>query len=220
MNARSSKVVRSVNLRGIGMPQVLITEMTYRDFGSLAANAQVAYSLNGIFNPRTGVPHQPRYFDQFMNEEWYQKYTVYKVDVEVRFRNVTGSDVVAAVNADTASTFPTALTPTSLFLMGELPYLHSRTLSNPADGGDRHWWTFKASYRPSKLLGITKSKMYSEDNFSGTISANPATQPYFMVGAADNPQDDGLLAVDYEIYLKYYVKLYNNLRDVPVSDNT
>lgn len=217
MNARSSRVIKSLNLRGVGMPQALITEMPYRIAGQLSGNAQKFIALNAIFRPEGSAGHQPRFFDQFMNSTWYSRYTVYRADVEVRFRNQLIDDATVAVNADTAATWPEGLTPATLFQMGELPYVHTKVLTDSSDGGGGHTWSFKASYRPHKLLGITKSKLYGEDDYSGGTTSNPTELCYFMIGAADDPQDNTTVLIDYEIYVKYYVKLWSNKHDVPPS---
>jgi len=215
---RSSRVIKSLNLHGVGMPQVLITQMTYRDYGNLAGNAQVAYRLNDMTNPRTGVPHQPRFFDQFLNGTWYSRYTVYRADVEVRFRNRQSEDAMVATLAEGSdTTFPETVTPAALFLMGELPYLNSKVLTNKDEGGPDHTWTYKASFRPNKLLGVTKATLYADDAFSGSTASQPNRTANFLLAAADNPQDSGAVSVDYEIYIKYFVKLYANQHDAAPS---
>lgn len=109
-NARMSRTVpKLINLRQVGLPRALICQFTYRDYMTFNVNGeQRVYGLNCMFRPKpleSGSAHQPRWYDQLLTENLYQRYTVYRADVEVVFRNASDDDAMMCIYIGTESSF-------------------------------------------------------------------------------------------------------------------
>lgn len=224
-NARMSKTIpKSINLRQVGLPRKLVTQFTYRDYLTFnETNEQRIYGLNCMFKPKLGgnnSSHQPRWFDQLLLPTLYQRYAVYRADVELVFRNANNDDAMMCIYVGTAGNFVGDID--SLFQQGENPYTYTRIVNGNNTGGPDHKVVFRGSYSMSKVLGCKKGAIYTDDRFHALWNYNPV-QPVNLVllgtqdapgGIAeqgevepDPPAETAAPNVKCEVYIKYYAVL-------------
>lgn len=235
MNARMSRSIpKSINLRQVGLPRTLITQFTYRDYMTFSENGeQRVYGLNCMFRPKPLEPgtssHQPRWFDQLLTANLYQRYTVYKADVELVFRNANDDDAMMVIYVGPNSSLTGNIS--ALFQSGENPYTYTRIVNGQNTGGPDHKVTFKGSFKMAKVFGIKKGDVYSDDIFFATYQSNPLNRlNMVLLGTQDAPggiaeeepgaplaTEESNIKVKCEVYIKYYAKLNFQAGNLPGS---
>lgn len=217
LGARTAFVQSSAKFRGIGFPRRLVMELPYRKTrvlttGTGGASDYHTIRLNSLFDPDyTGAGQQPLFFDQVTSTSGlYRNYLVYAADVEIVIRNTSTSDIQAWFVADQVDT-GAGWTPSSVFTYGERPTWHTKMVEAPTSGGPLSVYHFKRRYHMAKIFGITKKKLYSEDDYSAAYNANPSRVAYLTFGASDNPQSGiaGLTA-NVEVYVRYHAVFFGN----------
>lgn len=156
--------------------------VVYSDFGravdpGLASIASYVYSLNGLYDPDiTGVGGQPTGFDQYM--ALYAKYTVLKAKVTCQFMNTdTGYAQVAGCNVAGLST--TSNDPAVYLRNNNMGYKAVETYQSGNATGS---FSFEVD-----IAQLANCNIWTDDAFSGLVSANPANQWYLIIwnGASD-----------------------------------
>lgn len=216
---------KSTRLPMVGFPQTMIAKLRHREYGSLTTGAgglpqYQFYRFNGAFDPRYAVGgNQPRYFDQLCAATLYQSFTVYRTDYRVSFRNRSASDVMVGMSISPSE--GTRWQPGSqaaMYYDAENNLKTVRLLNGVGDGGDKNRTVFKGSYHLAKILGITKSKLYAELQYSGDFGADPAVTPMLAVVMSDDPNEGASgNTVDFEVELVYHIKFWNLAQTVPQS---
>lgn len=219
-NPRSGASAKSVKFPLTGFPKRLVMSLPFRTYGyyttqSLGASDFHTYRLNSLYDPDlTAVGTQPLYFDQITSiSGLYRRYLVYRTDVEVVFRNKASSDVQVWCVTDTVDN-GAAWTPTQVFSYGERPKWHTKMLETPGTGGPLSRHVYRASFHMASVFGITKSKLYAEDDYSAPFNNNPSKVAFLTTGVCDDPyeQTQGLTC-DVEIYMRFHVVFYDNGAD-------
>lgn len=221
-SAMTARAPRVTMIRGVGLGRSMFTQFTarYADTLTVGTSGQAdwdGYRLNGLVPPTVSAgTSRPRYFNQLVSNSLFAKYIVYKVDVEVVFHAENASnDTQGIVWARTETSAPTAFSPSAVFNNGELPYFNTLQLQGKDSGGNASTRRFKATYKPKNLFGVKAGDIFSEVDYHGSAAGNPAEQALLWVGAAAEPTGSAAGdVVQYEIYLKYHCKLYDNAFDV------
>lgn len=199
LSAKSTALPYGVNLgsalhvdRGIGnnralMPARLATKMRYVDKLALYSDnltgrtgTEIPYRLNSLFDPYfLAGGHQPLGYDQVT--PLYQRYKVFKVDIQVAIRGRIGSGApYLAINIRNAA---------STYQLGGLKEL-GEVLEQPAntvmDGG-LLTQTWNKTVWCHEVEGKTFDEYMSEDAYGALISTNPSNTPYMgvAVGTVD-----------------------------------
>lgn len=212
-----------VNIKGLGLPQTLITRLAYRETDALSTGtggtaSLVQFRLGSLYDPYlTGAGGQPRYFDQLCSTTMYKQYLVYRADVTLSLRNRSSSDIMTYVQVRPDATVPSTV-QVDLYHDAELPYSASRILNGVSDGGPANRTVYKFTIRPHLVHGITKSKYYSDPDYSATYNTSPTNATILTFGFADDPNETvAALAGDYELSIVYYVKFFGMTQAVPDS---
>lgn len=151
------------------------------------------FSLNGLYDPNiTGIGHQPLGFDQLMT--MYDHYTVIGARARVNFINnddTTAQTVVLQIK-DTAST---SADLSNVIENGMNRY----TLLGKSGSGSSNK-TLTMNFSTSKFF--TKKALIGDDEYRGTVAANPKEQAYLHVMVAPITGAD-VLDVRFNIEIDY-----------------
>jgi len=134
------------------------------------------FSCNGLFDPNvTGTGSQPLYFDQLM--AIYDHYTVVSSTIEARLIGApaTANQLTFGVYIDD----DTSIVSTSIASLMQRPGAHwtqANTTANTLPPVRSAWSAIKTFGNPMP---------WTDSELQGTVSANPAEQSYFVVGASD-----------------------------------
>lgn len=160
------------------LPYVEATSLVSGVAGVTLAPQQ--WRLNSIFDPNlTGVGHQPYGHDEY--EVFWNKYKVYRVDIEIEFTLPTASSGVYGVVAIQQPGDTYSYTGRSLNTVSEKPFCATIRVPN-ADGGSTKPATFAASYDMATLCGLTKTMFEADQSgYSGLMGSNPAGVPLLSV---------------------------------------
>lgn len=203
--ARKTKPYKKSIPRTVGFPQSHYVKLIYQHNGSfnLAASAlsTSTFNLNSMFDPdQSGVGHQPMYFDQF--SAVYKKYCVYACKVQLSF----------ALGFATNNQFYPSLTV--------LPYVGTFTTTDQQYAAEQKRayhtilipaqrpFSYKGFFRNHQLLGITKAKLMSEDNYSALVTADPVTATRLMIMTQNNDTGTSQPIV-WRAHLTYYAKMFD-----------
>lgn len=212
-----SKSTKKVVKMGQGLPRIMLIMMPYRWAAALTTQVSGGSSFN-VFNMNspydpdyTGAGSSARFFDTFMNTTMFTNYVVYRVDIMVVFRTAasTTDDTMAFVQFNPVA-MAASQAPSTIFADGSAPYYYTRMLSR--FDGDKPSWVFKKSMHLTEVLGISKTKLYGDPNYTGTHTSSPYNKIYMNVGIADDPEDATIsLKVDVEVYIKYHMRCSRNI---------
>lgn len=144
------------------------------------------------------------------------RFVVYGVKVEVTFNNVTGTTpFVVGIYADPNTTDGTTSAVTNMLTEEDVwnsPYVTRRTICNafPGNGSQKR---LKFYIPINKLIGCTKAKITSDDNYSGTFNDNPNIQPAIGVFAVRRiPSGSTFAGVAALIRVTYYTRWMEAVR--------
>lgn len=190
-NTYGSSITIDRPIAGRGaFPNTLFTQLRYSDNLLLNADnltgrtgSDISYRLNSLFDPYFAAGgHQPLGFDQL--SAIYNNYTVYKVDVQVRVVQSSGSSggkTFIAVNRRPS---------TSLYILGGLKtaYEIQEQPGNTVIAGDL-LQTWNDTIWVADVEGKKRSSIFTENSFTGSASTNPTETPYisFTCGTFDEP---------------------------------
>lgn len=203
-----------VRIKGIGPPQSMLMQFTYRDYFQQNNAQSRHYKLNSMYDIKSlgAGNHQPRYFDEFINANMYRQYVVYRAVVEVTCRNMQGNDVMSVFYVGLGTVIPGFSTsPELTFQNGELPYFTTIVLNDTDAPGARR--TFKGDYKPATVYGVKKGDVYTDDIYRNFYNQDAAGPIYLNIGSREEAPgaaagDDGTqVAIRYEVYIRYFVKL-------------
>jgi len=173
--------------------------MTYHEINfinapSLTTAGAYVYSANGLFDPNvTGTGHQPMGFDQLM--PMYDHYTVMGAKITVNWDNASGVGIFGAIQI---SDSPTPLTaPGQIVENGVITY---GTITSSVQNKCQ----MVATVGIEKFMG--RPGILTEDDFRGSVAANPVEQVYFIIYAW---QVAGLssVPVNFDVLIEYAVTL-------------
>lgn len=187
-------------------PDSYFVKLPYTETFNISAASYVDTIFRGssVYDPYfTGTGHQPLGYDQLV--ALYGKYTVMgcKVQLTVMSTNsaVTGSDVQFSIVASNDSGGFV-----SYDLVSETPYNKTRYIGN-ASTGPR---TISSYYSSAKILGVSKQKLVSDDEFSAAYNTNPNHNWYIHFFISDLTADN--LICTYKVKLIYYVKFWDRVK--------
>lgn len=170
------------------VPARLYTKMRYVDNFQLTADnltgltgTEIAYRLNSLFDPYFAAGgHQPLGFDQIT--PLYQRYKVYKVDIQIGMRGRTGTGLgyLAANIRQGASTY----TLGGLKALAEVIEQPGNTVM---DGTLLQTWN--QTVWMHEVEGRTYQEYMAEDSYGALVTANPSITPFLGVvcGTVDTP---------------------------------
>lgn len=170
------------------VPARLYTKMRYVDNFQVTADnltgltgSEIPYRLNSLFDPYFNAGgHQPLGFDQMT--PLYQRYKVFKVDIQISMRGRTGSGLgYLAVNLRQGA---------STYTLGSLKAL-AEVLEQPGntvmDGTLVQTWN--QTVWMHEIEGRTFQEYMAEDSYGALVTTSPAITPYLGVacGTVDTP---------------------------------
>lgn len=176
------------SLAGGAFPPTLFTKMRYSQKLVLTADnltgrtgSENAFRLNSLFDPDfTGTGHQPLGFDQLTPV--YNKYCVYKVEVNVRVCGYFGSyNPYVAVNVrPNTSTYSLG----GIKAADEVIEQASNTIMDA-----KLVQSWSKTFDIAQIQGVSKQDIFNESVYMGTATTNPSTTPYLSVvaGTYDEP---------------------------------
>lgn len=171
---RRRKQYVSRPLRAI--PPKMKVKMSYVEQNNIDAGIGTAgvlvYRANDIYDPNaSGVGHQPRTFDQFM--QLYDHFVVVGSKITIKFTNtdINNEHVVGVALLDTTS----AKTNINDYL--ETDYTKYRTLTVKGSGGSQGTISMKCN--PNKFLG--RSHPLSDPDLKGGLLSSPTEQAAWHV---------------------------------------
>jgi hypothetical protein len=183
-NDRFPRMSPKTNTIG-GFPVRMERKLRYIETFTLdpgSANATMVYSLNGLYDPRTGTGgNQPSNFDIWMSV--YNKYACHTCDIEV-FPLNNGPDqsdqetgvwgfLITQTGSDIGSSTPYRQ-------IAEQPYCKFSEV--PPGMKEAPFVSLKARVPVWEFLGLArKNDMLSEQDYAGTASANPSRQTYVEI---------------------------------------
>lgn len=205
-----ARIPTVVRLGKQAFPKQLMNTLSYTELVSVTVTAgtpglSYAWVANGLYDPnRTGIGHQPLYFDQLA--AIYNHYTVLRsrIRVTLGYPTVAGvTSVVATLYLDDDNT-----PKTDALQAAEMPFAHS-VLFKPAVDPQP---TLYASFDAAKVFGGNPA---SNDNLHGTSAANPTEVSQFFVQTYDN---NLVGASNVQIYVKMeYDVLWDELTSIVSS---
>lgn len=179
---------RPVSTNRSFVPNRLYTKLRYVDNTFVTADnltglsgTELVWRLNSLFDPYFPVGgHQPLGFDQLT--PMYQRYKVFKVDVNVAVRGRTGTALpFVAINVrQGASTY----TLGSLKALGEILEQPGNTVM---DGTILQSWS--QTIWNHNIEGRTYEEYLAEDAYGAQVTTDPSITPYLGVacGTVDTP---------------------------------
>lgn len=225
-NAYKLKVKRgqtAVNFRSLGLPPTVIAKLKFNRTEQVSlmsgATAFTTIRMNDVLLPLGTGTDQPAYFSQLCNANMYNRFTVYKATYTIRFYNQTAGSADAQYlvwygdNADVSAISTRATSNALLFEEREQTTAYGFTLTQ--DGSTQATKMHRGVVKASKVFGSKKSKIYDDDEFSGSYTTNPTNLAVLLLGFGGDPvQPSGSATVKYEISVVYHVKFWdlaNNL---------
>lgn len=190
------------------------TRLTYSENYNISTDGVGIYwhvfRLNGLYDPDVSFGgHQPYMYDQL--KALYGKWTVTgcKLNIIGRWRtNDINTNPIIGNIILTAGNTATIVLPTSVGNARE------QQLSAVYTNADTEVVRVSKYYDIGKVLGIPRNRVLSEDNLSGTISADPLTQAQVFIGMVN--QNMGY-ATNFQgtITLTYYVRFHDPMTVLP-----
>jgi hypothetical protein len=158
------------------------------------------YYQTSAYDPRGSIGgHQPLYYDQM--SAIYARYRVERIDFNITFMTSSAFGHTGYLAASTSTTADTGVE-----LLEERPWVARKTFNT--GGGPAN---LKISILPWQVLGITKQRYESDDQYSATIGANPAIMayiwPYIYSGSSS-----GGVNVDTRLEAVYHIKFFELTR--------
>jgi len=145
------------------------------------------FSTNGLYDPNiTGTGHQPAGFDQMMLS--YEHYTVLRSRMQAIYHNNTsGAAPTAAVSVNASST---AITDIAQIMEAGFAQVEHLSYNNGTMGIKK----IEIGCEISKFHGLRD--LLDNDDYRGSISANPAEQSYYILQLWDTELVTNSSAVD------------------------
>lgn len=204
-NAKNKKKFKkniNGNMLKIPFPPRFLCHMNYSDTYSLSQSvagtaAYQQFHLNSIYDPdKTGVGHKSYYFDQILQTDMYNSFTVHALKYVITA--TADADVVIGVRPSNLAT-----APTDLDLLQERPNSKTRTY---ADGGKPV--TLTGFISCAQVAGVNKRRIADDDIYTGAYNANPVTLLYLNV-IGRSIADLGTANIYLSVKLTYYCSLSN-----------
>lgn len=183
-----------------------VTKLRYVEGNSLTYTASTEYNsyqyrLNSIYDPNyTGVGHQPLGHDELAT--LYNRYRVvgcsYKVVMTNRSTTYEGEVSVQLR--------PNMILSTLFSTVQEGPYSQTRTLCNANAGGSV--CTIRGYIPISKIRGVVKNVVKSDDTYQAQFGANPSITPALNIYVR-NQNTTANCDFAWRIYLTYHVICYD-----------
>lgn len=197
------------------MPDTYSTKMVYCFRGTLnstsGAIAKRIFRGNSLYDPDlTGTGTQPMGFDQLMT--LYEHYRVMGSEIVVRCTNGAVGEMSDIVVVPTNTT---TLPGTGNEVNGERPYAVRRYGAVNQDGTRNAIVNYMST---SKIAGVPKEKVRTEDDYSGSSVTDPALQWYWQIlyQPADQVSSTSIYyTVKITFYATYYDRRELNQSDVP-----
>lgn len=197
---------------GLGFPARFRTKLRYTDTVSMSVVAgalkEYAYNCNGLFDPnRSGVGHQPMFFDQYMTI--YNKYKVIGSKINVKIFQGTAAipeiQCILIVNDD--NTVAPAVDINQLIEWG--------LLNSTKMLGGYYGPTIPQQMNSRWSLRRYFKDKYFDDSLIGSASANPTDESCYIIAfqALDRSSNVNL---SFQVTVDYIVDFFE-LKDVAQS---
>jgi len=187
---RSVPVPRSLSIPGKARSAVVLNYTDMQTLSGAAASnvSRQVYRLNSLFDPdATGAGAQPSGFDQYA--AIYNRYTVFKVDVEAHFSAINSTTLTGTYSAGFFGANNDPSTTTSL--VNALSRSDKMSIA-AASGGGLTTRVLKQTYYLPALAG--KPYKVGDSSYSAVTTASPGNDLWLHVwagGATDIATPDG-----------------------------
>lgn len=184
------------NFHQFGFPNQTTTSLRYAQQGSITSTiggiGNAVFSCNSLFDPdRTGVGHQPLYYDQLT--PIYNHYTVVSSRIWIEFHNpsTTATGLVGVVVDDDATGSAS---------------LSTRQEQNSAKSGfiaplaGHSYRTFEAEWDSLSVLGIDP---FTDGSNKTATGSNPTEESFFHLFFATINPAGGTEALIYNVVIEY-----------------
>lgn len=197
--ARYSRYPQIAKYGSYGLPKAIFTKLTYSEHvlvnSSTTTPGYYVYRLNSTFDPnQTGTGGQP-----YMRDTYAALYSYYVV-----------SGAKVKVQASTDGTYDILLTQRqtpNLYTVGDIDLEIERGAIKRTITNDKPSY-ISTYYSVSKGLGISKRKLFSDDQYSSGVAANPSI-PLYVQFAAIASDRSTTIGIDLQVEITYYVKFYS-----------
>lgn len=185
----------------LGVSKYRYAKLSYCDLctGTVNVGSYIAFPYqSSLYDPYVPVGgHQPMFFDQYA--AMYQRYTVMGIaySIDVNTDQSAAGPLFITVVPSSAST-----TPGSISVARERPGTKETTVSLGFRG------KLKGYVSVSKILGVDRRKLLTDDQYSALISANP-DQMANLIFIAWNSSGTASIPVYMSIRLTYYCRFFD-----------
>lgn len=170
--------------------------------------SQQSYNLNSLYDPdKTGVGHQPYYYDQLA--VLYQRYKVKGCLVELEWLNPTEDGLNAIMMVQPSSQTVVSLNGFIASTLIERPQVVVRGLEST--GPQR--MVIKQYFDIAALEGMTKLAFEgsASDEYCANYNANPAATPTISLGISSANGVSGA-TMQCNVRLTYYARVYERIQ--------
>lgn len=208
---RGNKKASTAIMRGpTGFPDRVFVKLKFTDVLSISIASGIwtyyTWRGNSVYDPNyTGTGAQPLGFDQWA--AFYTRYRVHGSKIRVRTSPTTTSTATAQTHAIVVAPATSAITlPTAPLDMLAQPYATTKVTVLQNALMKENWITKYMS--SAKILGVRKTAIKDEIDFSSLTNNNPSQQWYWnmFIGPLDNSSTTTALQL---IELTYYVEFFD-----------
>lgn len=200
----SNKV--SIRTMTTGFPDRARTKLKYSDIMTITTGAGGVglhvFRGNSIFDPdQTGVGHQPMYHDNY--ENIYQRYLVRGAKCQIKAVNHSGTD--SCILMLVASTDQFAMGDVNAQTTLEQNYSKRTAIMSVASQNPTAVSLYCST---SKVLGLRKGQIISDDLFGAHFGASPTDLWYFNIGIVGMNATVGV-PIRIQILITYYIECFD-----------
>lgn len=184
----------------LGIPKYRNAKLSYCDVLSsgVGAGTYTAWAYQtSLYDPYVAVGgHQPMFFDQYA--AMYRRYVVYGIAYSldiVTDQTTNGPLFVTMVPSGVGAT------PTTISLARERPGTKETTVSHGYKG------RMKGYLSASKMLGVSRRKLITDDQYSALVSANPSQMAYLTLNVWN--QTASSISCYVSIRLTFYCRFFD-----------
>jgi len=194
--------------RSSPLPDRFFTRLKYSDaytitYTGFQTPVHYVFNVNSIYDPNySGLGHQPYCHDQF--QALYNRYRVYGCKYQVTFSNTSTTDYSEA----SVVLRPNNINLTNQQTVRENPYcVHKITLA--PEGSGRSTTTVRGYASVSKLRGVSKRAVSTENDYAALMGSTPNIVPTIQIYHYNATNAGTASPLYFRIDLEYYTCFYD-----------